>query len=158
MIVIHKVFHFCAAHRYGNPALSEEENQAAFGPDLKMHGHNYELTVSVTGEINPDTGFIVDLGHLKQVVNERVIQHVDHSQIEVDIPWFKGKQPSTENMVTWIWEQIATYLQDGQLHRIRLQETPTIYTDYYGLNNPGQSSGRTNRGAPGDTIMPPSYL
>ncbi len=132
MIVINKVFHFCAAHRYGNSALSAEENQAAFGPDLQLHGHNYELTVSVTGEINPATGFIVDLGHVKQIVNEYVIQYVDHSQIEIDIPWFKGKQPSTENMVIWMWQQISTHLKTGNLYRIRLQETPTIYTDYHG--------------------------
>jgi len=132
MIVLNKVFHFCAAHKYGNLALSEEENLAVFGKDLRMHGHNYELTVSVTGKINQDTGFIIDLGHLKKVVNEHVIQHVDHSQIEVDIPWFKGQQPSTENMVVWMWEQIAPHLEAGSLKRIRLQETPTIYTDYDG--------------------------
>ena len=74
----------------------------------------------------------MDLGHLKKVVNEHVIQHVDHSQIEVDIPWFKGKQPSTENMVIWMWDQIAANLTNGSLYQIRLQETPTIYTDYFG--------------------------
>ncbi|MCF6237605.1 MAG: 6-carboxytetrahydropterin synthase [Candidatus Marinimicrobia bacterium] len=132
MIILNKVFYFCAAHRYGNSDLSDVENQAAFGDDLRLHGHNYELTVSVTGEINPDTGFIVDLGHLKKVVQEQVIQHVDHAQIEQDIPWFAGKQPSTENMVMWIWEQLSAQLKAGQLHRIRLQETPTIYTDYHG--------------------------
>ncbi len=132
MIVINKIFHFCAAHKYGNPALSEAENQAAFGKDLRMHGHNYILTISVTGEVNPDTGFIVDLGRLKKVVNEQVIQYMDHSQIEVDIPWFKGKQPSTENMVVWMWEQISPHLESNSLKRIRLQETPTIYTDYHG--------------------------
>ncbi len=132
MIVINKVFHFCAAHKYGNSALSEAENQAAFGKDLRMHGHNYILTISVTGEVNPDTGFIVDLGRLKKVVNEQVIQYMDHSQIEVDIPWFKGKQPSTENMVVWMWEQISPHLESNSLKRIRLQETPTIYTDYHG--------------------------
>jgi 6-pyruvoyltetrahydropterin/6-carboxytetrahydropterin synthase len=132
MIVLNKAFYFCAAHRYGNPKLSEAENLAVFGEDLHIHGHNYELVVSVTGEVNPDTGFIVDLGHLKDVVNEHVIGLVDHSQIEVDIPWFKGKQPSTENMVVWMWEQIAAHLKDGKLYRIRLHETPTIYTDYFG--------------------------
>ncbi|NQV50822.1 MAG: 6-carboxytetrahydropterin synthase [Candidatus Marinimicrobia bacterium] len=132
MIVLNKVFYFCAAHRYGNPKLSEMENLAAFGEDLHIHGHNYELIVSVTGEVNPDTGFIVDLGHLKDIVNEHIISLVDHSQIEIDIPWFKGKQPSTENMVVWMWEQIVTHLKDGKLYRIRLQETPTIYTDYFG--------------------------
>ncbi len=142
MIVINKVFHFCAAHKYGNTDLSDTENQAAFGKDLRMHGHNYELTVSVTGEIDPKTGFIVDLGHLKKVVNEQVIQYVDHSQIEIDIPWFAGKQPSTENMVVWMWEQIAPHLKGDSLTRIRLQETPTIYTDYYGPK--GQAVFRAN--------------
>ena len=132
MIILNKVFHFCAAHRYGNPDMSDGENLAAFGEDLRLHGHNYELTISVTGEVNPATGFLADLGHLKEVVKSKVISKVDHSQIEEDIPWFEGKQPSTENMVVWIWEQIADELQDCRLHRIRLQETPTIYTDYYG--------------------------
>lgn len=132
MIVLNKVFHFCAAHQYGNPEMSEAENLATFGEDLNVHGHNYELTVSITGEVNPASGFLVDLGHVKDVVKEYVISLVDHSLIEKDIPWFKGKQPSTENMVVWIWEQIAANLKDGKLHRIRLQETPTIYTDYYG--------------------------
>lgn len=132
MIVLNKMFHFCAAHRYGNPNLSEAENLSAFGEDLNIHGHNYELTVSVTGEVDPETGFLVDLGHLKEVVKEHVIKHVDHSQIEVDIPWFENKQPSTENMVVWMWEQIASHLKGGSLYRIRLKETPSIYTDYYG--------------------------
>jgi 6-pyruvoyltetrahydropterin/6-carboxytetrahydropterin synthase len=132
MIVLNKIFYFCAAHRYFNPDFSDAENEANFGEDLRIHGHNYTLTISVTGAVNPATGFLVDLGHLKDVVKEHVIQHVDHSQIEVDIPWFKGKQPSTENMVVWIWEQISAHLKSGSLHRIRLQETPTIYTDYYG--------------------------
>ncbi len=132
MIVLNKVFHFCAAHQYGNPALSDEENLTAFGKDLQVHGHNYELTVSVTGAVDPKTGFLVDLGHLKEVVNEHVIHQLDHSQIEIDIPWFVGKQPSTENIVVWIWDQIAANLNSGSLHQIRLQETPTIYTDYFG--------------------------
>ena len=132
MIVLNKIFHFCAAHRYFNPTFSDAQNEAAFGEDLRLHGHNYELTISVTGEVDPDTGFLVDLGHLKQVVSEYVLTQVDHSQIEIDIPWFKDKQPSTENMVVWIWDQIATHLTSGTLRRVRLQETPTIYTDYYG--------------------------
>ena len=132
MIVLNKVFHFSAAHQYGNPALSDAENLVAFGEDLNVHGHNYELTISITGEVNPATGFLVDLGHVKDVVKQHVISLVDHSLIEKDIPWFKGKQPSTENMVVWMWEQIAANLKDGKLHRIRLQETPTIYTDYHG--------------------------
>jgi len=132
MIVLNKMFQFCAAHQYGNPTLSQAENEAIFGEDLNIHGHNYELTVSVTGEVDPATGFLVDLGHLKDIVKNHVISLVDHSQIEKDIPWFKGKQPSTENMVVWMWEQIDSRLESGKLHRLRLKETPTIFTDYYG--------------------------
>ena len=72
------------------------------------------------------------LEDLKKIVKERVISKLDHSQFEKDISWFKGKQPSTENLVVFIWESIAPHLKDCALHRIRLVETPTIYTDYYG--------------------------
>lgn len=132
MIVLNKIFTFCAAHRYHNPAFTEEENQQMFGPDVRTHGHNYTLTVSVTGEVNPDTGFIMDLPHLKQVVNDLVVGKLDHAMIDQDIDWFADKQPSTENLVVWIWNQIEPRLEDGVLYRVRLQETPTIFTDYYG--------------------------
>jgi len=132
MIILHKVFKFCAAHRYWNPELSDEENHNTFGPDVRVHGHNYTLTVSVTGNVDPATGFLVDLGHLKQIVNEHVVDILDHSMIDSDIAWFENRQPSTENLVVWIWDEISTRLKSGTLHRIRLQETPTIYTDYTG--------------------------
>jgi 6-pyruvoyltetrahydropterin/6-carboxytetrahydropterin synthase len=132
MIILNKIFYFNAAHQYGNPTMSDAENQAAFGKDLRIHGHNYELTVSITGEVNPDTGFIADLGHVKDIVRNHVLEIVDHSLIDKDIPWFRDKQPSTENMVVWIWGAIEQHLHSGKLYRIRLKETPTIYTDYYG--------------------------
>ncbi len=129
---ITKVFHFCAAHQYGNSKWSDEKNKEVFGPDARVHGHNYKLEVTVTGKINPDTGFLIDLGELSTIVNDNVISKLDHSQFEVDVPWFKGKQPSSENMVIYIWEEISKYLKSAKLHRIRIVETPTIYTDYYG--------------------------
>ena len=88
--------------------------------------------MTVTGKINEDTGFLADLVALKKIVNKKVINVIDHSTIEKEIPWFRDKQPSTEHMVIWMWEQIEPELEDTTLHRIRLQETPTIYTDYYG--------------------------
>ena len=127
-----KTFHFCAAHQYGHEDWSEQKNIDIFGSDAQIHGHNYTLEVTVKGEINPDTGFIVDLAHLKEIVNTNIIKKLDHSQIEKDIPWFKNKQPSSENLVVFIWEVIAHDLKGVKLHRIRLQETPTITTDYYG--------------------------
>jgi len=130
--LITKVFHFCAAHQYGHSDWSDEKNKDVFGPDAQVHGHNYKLEVTVTGAIDPETGFVVDLGELSQIVTANVINKLDHSQFEKDIPWFKDKQPSSENLVIFIWEEISKHLKSAKLQRIRIVETPTIYTDYYG--------------------------
>jgi len=129
---ITKVYHFCAAHQYGQSDWSDEKNKEVFGPDAKVHGHNYKLEVTVTGEINPDTGFLIDLGELSRIVNDNVLNKLDHSQFEKELPWFKDKQPSSENLVIFIWNEISKHLKSTKLHRIRIVETPTIYTDYYG--------------------------
>jgi len=129
---ITKIFHFCAAHQYGHSNWSDEKNTKIFGPDAKVHGHNYKLEVTVTGDINPDTGFLIDLGELSKIVNDNVLSKLDHNQIEKDVEWFVGKQPSSENMVIFIWKEISRHLIGAKLHRIRIIETPTIYTDYYG--------------------------
>ena len=127
-----KVFHFNAAHQYGHESWSNEKNWDVFGPDSKIHGHNYTLEVMVTGPINDETGFIVDLGHLKKIVKKHVIDILDHSLFDKEVDWFKDKQPSSENLVIYIWNQIYPHLEGVKLHRIRLHETPTIFTDYYG--------------------------
>ena len=130
---ITKVFSFCAAHRYWNPKWDENENYRIFGDDIRLHGHNYELEVTVTGPLNPETGFVVNLMELNTLVNGRIVDKLDHSQIEKDIAWFKGKQPSTENLTIYICREISSGLPDDvKLYRIRLQETPTIFTEYYG--------------------------
>ena len=127
-----KVFYFNAAHQYGHDDWSDDKNWEVFGPDSKVHGHNYTLEVMVTAEVNRDTGFIVDLGQLKEVVNNNVINILDHTQFEKEVKWFNDKQPSSENLVVFIWSQIEPYLNDVTLHRVRLHETLTIFTDYYG--------------------------
>ena len=127
-----KVFHFNADNQYWHSNWSEIKNREIFGADAKVHGHNYILEVMVTGKINPETGFIIDLNHLKNIVDTHVIRVLDHSQIEKEIEWFKNKQPSSENLVKFIWEKINPLLKGAILHRIRLRETPTIFTDYYG--------------------------
>ena len=127
-----KVFYFNAAHQYGHDDWSDDKNWEVFGPDSKVHGHNCTLEVMVTAEVNRDTGFIVDLGQLKEVVNNNVINILDHTQFEKEVKWFNDKQPSSENLVVFIWSQIEPYLNDVTLHRVRLHETPTIFTDYDG--------------------------
>ena len=130
--IITKKYHFCASHKYGNSDWSEEKNLEVFGKDYNTHGHNYILEVSVTGPIDQGSGWLVDLKKLGQVVKKYVVNVLDHSQIEVDIEWFKGKQPSSENILVWAWDEIAPRLERGTLHRLRLVETHSIYTDYYG--------------------------
>ena len=130
--IITKKYHFCASHKYGNADWSEEKNLEVFDKDYNTHGHNYILEVSVTGPIDQGSGWLVDLKKLGQIVKKYVVNVLDHSQIEVDIEWFKGKQPSSENILIWAWGEIAPRLERGTLHRLRLVETHSIYTDYYG--------------------------
>ncbi|GIS71363.1 MAG: hypothetical protein CM1200mP10_09400 [Candidatus Neomarinimicrobiota bacterium] len=129
---ITKIFRFNAAHQYGHDDWSAEKNWEVFGLDSKVHGHNYTLEVMVTASVNPETGFIVDLGELSSIVQKYVIDILDHSQFEKEVEWFRNKQPSTENLVQFIWNQIKPRIPHITLHRIRLHETPTIFTDYYG--------------------------
>jgi len=130
--IITKKYHFCASHKYGNDSWSKEKNIKVFGKDYNTHGHNYILEVSVTGPIDPGSGWLVDLQTLNKLVKKKVVNVLDHSQIEVDIQWFKDKQPSSENILIWIWDEIANEIKSGSLHRLRLVETHSIHTDYYG--------------------------
>ena len=130
--IITKRYHFCASHKYGNDSWSEEKNLEVFGKDYNTHGHNYVLEVSVTGPIDPGSGWLVDLPTLNKIVKSKVVDVLDHSQIEKDVEWFKDKQPSSENLLLWIWDQIFNDITDCKLHRIRLVETHSIFNDYYG--------------------------
>ncbi|MBT3945945.1 MAG: 6-carboxytetrahydropterin synthase [Candidatus Marinimicrobia bacterium] len=133
--IITKKYHFCASHKYGNLDWSEEKNRDVFDKDYNTHGHNYILEVSVSGPIDPGSGWLVDLKKLGEVVKTNVVNILDHSQIEIDIEWFRGKQPSSENILVWAWGEIAPRLERGKLHRLRLVETHSIHTDYYGPNH-----------------------
>ena len=130
--IITKKYHFCASHKYGNSNWSEEKNYEVFGKDHNNHGHNYILEVSVTGPIDPDSGWLVDFQKLNVIVKSRIVDVIDHTQIEKDIDWFKGKQPSSENILVWAWNEISPRMEQGTLHRLRLVETHSIHTDYYG--------------------------
>ena len=128
-----KQYKFCAAHRYWNPNWSDEKNYQVFGEDVRIHGHNYTLDITISGPINDESGFIVNLFELNKIVKLHVLDVMDHTQIQLDIPWFESKQPSTENMVVFIWEQIVTKIPNpAKLNSIKLRETPTIFTEYFG--------------------------
>ena len=133
MIYLTKQYKFCAAHKYWNDDWSDQKNREVFDEDIKIHGHNYILSITVKGTINNDSGFIVDIKKLNKIVFENIIDIFDHSQIEKDINWFKDKQPSTENMLIFMWNEIVDRIPSGAiLHCIKLRETPTIFSEYYG--------------------------
>lgn len=125
--------HFNAAHRLHNPSWSIEENRRVFGPcsNPNYHGHNYELEVSVEGEIDPETGYVADLRVVKQIVEERVVQYFDHKNLNVDLPEFQGLNPTTENLVVTIWSLLEGKLP-GRLVRLVLWETPRSWVEYSG--------------------------
>jgi 6-pyruvoyltetrahydropterin/6-carboxytetrahydropterin synthase len=127
--------HFAAAHRLGRPDWDAERNSAVFGlcANPNWHGHNYELDVSVAGEVDPATGFVFDLGRLRELVETRVIADVDHANLNLDVAWLEGLNPTTENLVVAIWERIAGELPAGvRLVRLKLWETPRNYVEYEG--------------------------
>ena len=133
MIYLTKQYKFCAAHKYWNNNWSDQKNKEVFDEDIKIHGHNYTLSITVKGKIDSDSGFIIDIKGLNKVVSKYIINIFDHSQIEKDISWFKNKQPSTENMVVFMWNEIVDKIPSkAVLHCIKLRETPTIYSEYYG--------------------------
>jgi 6-pyruvoyltetrahydropterin/6-carboxytetrahydropterin synthase len=135
MVYLTRLEHFNAAHKLYNPNWSKEQNEAVFGPcaNDNWHGHNFELFVTVKGIPNPDTGFIIDVKLLSKIIQEKVIQKLDHKNLNLDVDFMVGKICSTENLVTGIWQQLAPFIPEGvQLHSLKLYETPRIYVEYFG--------------------------
>ncbi|HEY0972318.1 MAG TPA: 6-carboxytetrahydropterin synthase [Gemmatimonadales bacterium] len=129
-----RILRFNAAHRVHNPELSDEENRELFGKcnNPNWHGHNYTLEVSVRGEIDPRTGYVMDLSRLKRLVEERVLDHVDHRNMNVDVPFMRGANPTSENIVVRIWEILAPAVAPATLARLRLWETENNVVEYEG--------------------------
>ena len=129
---ITKQYKFCAAHKYWNDNWSAEKNKQIFDDDIKIHGHNYDLYVTIKGPIDEESGFIINLLDLNKIVRDKVIKPLDHSMIH-EHPWFHNKQPSTENLVLFIWKEVSSKIQDpAKLYCIKLRETDTIFTEHYG--------------------------
>lgn len=127
--------HFSAAHRLGREDWSDERNREVFGlcSNPNWHGHNYELDVTVEGAVDPETGYVLDLKVLRDLVETRVIDDLDHHNLNLDVPWMQGVNPTTENLVVAIWDRIADGLPPGlDLVRIILYETPRNHVEYAG--------------------------
>ena len=114
---------FNAAHQLYDPAKSDEENERLFGKCAHLHGHNYVLEVMVAGEIQTGTGYVLDLKHLSDVIHRRVIQDVDHRNLNTDVPWLGELIPTAENLAVAFWQRIRSELPEGQLCSVRLWET-----------------------------------
>jgi 6-pyruvoyltetrahydropterin/6-carboxytetrahydropterin synthase len=114
---------FNAAHQLRDPSLSEEENQRLFGKCANLHGHNYVLEVVVAGEIDPSTGYVLDLKQLSDVICRVIIREVDHRNLNTDVPWLQGLIPTAENLARAFWGRVGSELPEGSLRSVRLWET-----------------------------------
>lgn len=138
MIYVSRKEHFNAAHKLYNPKWSPEKNEEVFGPcaNANWHGHNFELIVTVKGTPDPDTGFVIDLKELGDLVKNEVIEKVDHKNLNLDVPFMKGKMASCEILVIEFWkilfDKIQTIAPAATLHSLRLFETRKNFVEYFG--------------------------
>ncbi len=130
--------HFNAAHKLYNPAWSKEKNFEVFGPcaNDNWHGHNFDLIVTIKGQPDPETGFVVDLKKLSTLIRDEVTEKLDHKNLNLDVDFMQGKLASCENLVAEIWKilqpAIPIISKFGKLYSIKLYETPRNYVEYFG--------------------------
>lgn len=126
--------HFAAAHRLFNPNFSDEKNKETFGlcSNPNYHGHNYNLEVTVEGEPDPETGYVIDLKYLKKVLNENIISHVDHKNLNLEVDFLKDINPTVENLCIAFWERLKHQIPSGKLHSIKLYESERNLVEYRG--------------------------
>lgn len=136
MIYITRRERFNAAHRLFRSDYSEEKNQKVFGKcsNPNWHGHNYELFVTLKGEINPETGFLVNLKTLSKMIRNTVILKLDHKNINIEVDFMHGKLASTENLAVGIWNEIKTGVNalGAELHCVKISESENNYAEYFG--------------------------
>lgn len=134
IVTVTRRLRFNAAHRVHNPALSDAENSALYGKcnNPNWHGHNYVLEVSVTGPVDERTGYVIDLGKLRAIVEREVLEEMDHRNMNVDVPIMRGINPTAENIVLAIWRALESRVAPGRLARLKLWETENNYVEYSG--------------------------
>jgi 6-pyruvoyltetrahydropterin/6-carboxytetrahydropterin synthase len=133
-VTVHRKAHFNAAHRLHNPNWSQERNADVFGKcnNPNYHGHNYEVTVSVRGEIDPETGYVIDMKVLKQLIRTHVEEAYDHRNLNLDTEDFRNLNPTAENIAVVIWQKLRPHLSEALDLTIRIHETERNYVDYDG--------------------------
>lgn len=125
---------FSAGHRLHNPLLSEEENEELFDKcnNPNGHGHNYTLEVTLSGDISEKTGYVYDLKKLKQILNQEIVDKVDHKNLNLDVDFLKGIIPTVENLAISFWRILDGKFQPAKLYKIKIYETDTSFVEYYG--------------------------
>lgn len=133
-VTVTRRLRFNAAHRVHNPALSDHENAAIFGKcnNPNWHGHNYILDVSVEGDIDGRTGYVFDLGALKELVDREVVDKVDHRNFNLDVDFMQAVIPTSENIVVAFWRLLVDRVKPARLSRLVLWETENNYVEYSG--------------------------
>jgi 6-pyruvoyltetrahydropterin/6-carboxytetrahydropterin synthase len=131
-VAVFRKEHFNAAHRLHNAAWSQAKNEAVFGKcnNPNFHGHNYELVVRVTGEVDPDTGYVIDMKVLSELIREFVLDRFDHKNLNLDVPEFAHLNPSAENIAIVIYTILRTKIDAGLALKIRLYETERNFVEY----------------------------
>ncbi|MBR9997649.1 MAG: 6-carboxytetrahydropterin synthase [Cyclobacteriaceae bacterium] len=139
MVYITKQVHFCAAHKLFNPDWSREKNEEIFGPcaNENWHGHNFDLFITIKGIPDEGTGFVMNFKDLKRIVNHEIIDKVDHKNLNIEVPFMKGRMTSCENLVLEFWKILEPLIREksnqrASLHKLKLYETPTSYAEYHG--------------------------
>lgn len=134
MLFITKSVEFSASHRLFNPDWDFEKNNAIYDKcnNPNGHGHNYVLEVTVKGIPDPDTGYVIDLKKLKDLLTEHILILVDHKHLNKDVDFLKGVIPTVENIVVLFWDEIKKHITDGKLYKLKLYETPNSWVEYYG--------------------------
>ena len=133
-ITVSRKAHFNAAHRLHNKNWSDEKNHEVFGKCnyQNYHGHNYELIVSVTGKINPETGYVIDMGELKKIIKNEIEERLDHKNLNLDVPHFSNIIPSAENICIYIYDILRDNIDTQFKLSVRLYETPRNFVEYSG--------------------------
>ena len=131
-VSVYRKEHFNAAHRLHNPAWDEEKNYVVFGKcnNPNYHGHNYELVAKITGEPSPETGFVIDLKFLSDLIKDTIVEKLDHKNLNLDVPEFLNLNPTAENIVIVIFEILRKKIDDKFDLQIRLYETPRNFVEY----------------------------
>jgi len=134
LVYVTRKLHFNAAHKLYNPNWGDEKNTEVFGKcaNSNWHGHNFDLYVTVKGIPNPETGFVINLKKLKELVEEKIISKIDHRNINLDVDFMVGKMASIEILAISIWNELLPFINEGQLHCIKIYETPRQYVEYFG--------------------------